>query len=231
MHQVCDGRGCFIYRVLCCPFVLPLGMHHCSSWKLFLLYCWWAKSRRPQVISQISMDIPQMTVFELFELFESSQLVTSVGCLQKQLHWSQKLSYPRIWHAFYIYCFHCCHSYLSWLCMPACFKGMCWDDFEETQLVTPVWQWAMIGKLPTFQDPEFPPNDNSLGKLKGDTVPWPNREQAATGAVVLWYTGLRCAEAGGYVHQGGGTEWIKASEIAEKDRFVAEELRSPSTCW
>lgn len=85
-------------------------------------------------------------------------------------------------------------------------------------------------KCPTFQDPEFPPNDNSLGKLKGDTVPWPKWEQAATGAVVLWYTGLRRAEAGGYVHQGGGTEWIKASEIAEKDRFVAEELRSPSTC-
>ncbi|CAK9023201.1 unnamed protein product [Durusdinium trenchii] len=96
--EVCDGRGCFVYRVLCCPFVL-------------------------------------------------------------------------IWHAFYIYCFHCCHSYISFLCMPACFKGMCWDD---------------------FQDPEFPPNDNSLGKLKGDT-------------------------AGGLIHQGGGTDWVRAAEIAEKD--------------
>lgn len=158
MHQVCDGRGCFIYRVLCCPFVLPLGMHHCSSWKLFLLYCWWAKSRTPQVISQISMDIPQMTVFELFLLFESSQLVTSVGCLKTKLHWSQKLSYPRIWHAFYIYCFHCCHSYLSWLCMPACFKGMCWDDFEETQLVTTVWATSQRGKClscPPFRTRSF----------------------------------------------------------------------------
>jgi len=95
--EVCDGRGCFVYRVLCCLFVL-------------------------------------------------------------------------IWHAFHIYCFHCCHSYLSWLCMPACFKGMCWDDFE---------------------DAEFPPNANSLGKLKGDT-------------------------ASGFVHS-GGTDWVKASEIAEKD--------------
>lgn len=43
-----------------------------------------------------------------------------------------------------------------------------------------------------LKDPDFPPNENSLGKLKGDT-------------------------AGGVLHTGGGTEWVKASEIAEKD--------------
>eukprot|EP00435_Cladocopium_sp_Y103_P037412 s1469_g9.t2 len=45
-----------------------------------------------------------------------------------------------------------------------------------------------------YRDAEFPPNDNSLGKLKGDT-------------------------AGGFVHSGGGTDWVKASEIAEKDNL------------
>ena len=85
IHQVCDGRGCFIYRVLCCPFVLPLGMHSLLKLKTVFTILLMAKSRTPQqVISLISMDIPQMTVFELFELFESSQLVTSVGCLQNQ---------------------------------------------------------------------------------------------------------------------------------------------------
>lgn len=58
---------------------------------------------------------------------------------------SQKLPWkPRIWHAFYIYCFHCCHSYLSWLCMPACFKGMCWDDFEEW-----VTSWQLLCEQPS----------------------------------------------------------------------------------
>lgn len=79
-----DGVALF---TACCVALssCPWECIHCSSWKLFLLYCWWAKSRTPQqVISLISMDIPHMTVFELFELFESSQLVTSVGCLQNQ---------------------------------------------------------------------------------------------------------------------------------------------------
>mmetsp|Transcript_105688 Transcript_105688/g.252070 ORF Transcript_105688/g.252070 Transcript_105688/m.252070 type:complete len:725 (-) Transcript_105688:108-2282(-) len=96
--EVCEGRGCILYQILCCPFVL-------------------------------------------------------------------------IWNALRIYCCHCCHSYISWLCMPGCTKGMCWDDFE---------------------DPDFPPAQTSLGALKGDT-------------------------AGGYLHQGGGTEWIRASELGGKD--------------
>eukprot|EP00913_Durusdinium_trenchii_P033280 g31156.t1 len=49
-----------------------------------------------------------------------------------------------------------------------------------------------LGLYGIVADPEFPPNDNSLGKLKGDT-------------------------AGGLIHQGGGTDWVRAAEIAEKD--------------
>ncbi|CAE7764178.1 DEK1 [Symbiodinium pilosum] len=96
--EVCEGRGCLLYQILCCPFVLT-------------------------------------------------------------------------YNAIRIYCCACCHSYISFLCMPSCTKGCCWDDFEDT---------------------EFPANDLSLGKLKGDT-------------------------AAGVLHTGGRTEWKRASEIAGKD--------------
>lgn len=42
--------------------------------------------------------------------------------------------------------------------MPACFKGMCWDDFEETQLVTTVWATSQRGKClscPPFRTRSF----------------------------------------------------------------------------
>ena len=29
---------------------------------------------------------------------------------------------------------------------------------------------------------------------------------------------LESLQAGGFVHSGGGTDWVKASEIAEKDK-------------
>ena len=71
-----------------------------------------------------AIHVSEMKVFGSCKLSETLQgeHAGAVKCHQMS---------PRIWHAFHIYCFHCCHSYLSWLCMPACFKGMCWDDFEE----------------------------------------------------------------------------------------------------
>jgi len=72
--EVCEGRGCLVYRIFCCPFVL-------------------------------------------------------------------------IYNAVRIYCCACCHSYISWLCMPSCSKGCCWDEFK---------------------DADFPPEEKSLGSVSGD---------------------------------------------------------------
>ncbi|CAE8625829.1 unnamed protein product, partial [Polarella glacialis] len=51
----------------------------------------------------------------------------------------------------------------------------------------------------TFEDPEFPPNDTSLGHLKGDT-------------------------ASGVVNKGGATDWRKASEIVGQDSGSGAQL-------
>ena len=72
------------------------------------------------------INVSEIKVFGSFWIFLAFKNSAGRTCRSCEMAMA-----PRIWHAFHIYCFHCCHSYLSWLCMPACFKGMCWDDFEE----------------------------------------------------------------------------------------------------
>ena len=46
------------------------------------------------------------------------------------------LQHLRIYNAIRIYCCACCHSYVSFLCMPSCTRGCFWDEYEERATLT-----------------------------------------------------------------------------------------------